>query len=104
MRFSPAGDRLVTGADGGDIFVWRPAPHEHAETLGGEDAVAGDPAHCWKPVKMERAVGSDVMDVAWSPDGTAGEASPWAGRGTGTVPSPALGTNRARSRSRGRVH
>jgi len=111
VRYSPGGDKLATGADGGELFFWRPAPGE-AEAAGlGASANAGDPAFCWRQCRMERTIGGDVQDLAWAPDGTAGEQGPPPAPPAAARPLPSPSPPRSPERppphpprSRGRLH
>ncbi|KAK9828964.1 hypothetical protein WJX72_003084 [[Myrmecia] bisecta] len=64
VRFSPSGQHLATGGDGGEIHLWKPAP--------GHTNLDGTPAG-WKTAGACRghANDGDVNDLAWAADASA---------------------------------
>eukprot|EP00249_Psilotum_nudum_P006047 c19416_g1_i3 orf=1289-2350(-) len=56
LRFSPSGDQLASGSDGGELLIWR--YNESLETANG-----------WKVLKALRFHHKDVLDLEWSSDG-----------------------------------
>ena len=70
VRFSPDGQRIVSGADGGELMLWLASSPEDAVAQGNlvseEEASAGYRRH-----GVLRGHVDDVMDVAWSHDGSA---------------------------------
>ncbi|KAG6552663.1 hypothetical protein Mapa_005610 [Marchantia paleacea] len=56
VRFSPSGELLASGADGGELVIWRLVP------LGEEIAT-------WKVWKTLRFHLKDVLDLEWAMDG-----------------------------------
>nr|XP_043622526.1 chromatin assembly factor 1 subunit FAS2 [Erigeron canadensis] len=56
IRFSPSGEFLASGADGGELIIWK---------LHNSDS-----GHAWKVLKTLSFHRKDVLDLEWSPDGT----------------------------------
>lgn len=57
LRFTSAGDQLASGADGGEILLWKLSK-------------SPDTINTWKLSKDLRFHVKDVLDLGWSPDGT----------------------------------
>ncbi|CAA6667724.1 unnamed protein product [Spirodela intermedia] len=55
LRFSPSGEHLASGADGGELVIWK--------------LHSADDIPCWKVLKTLLFHRKDVMDLQWSPDG-----------------------------------
>lgn len=55
LRFSPSGDQLASGADGGEMILWRLNTTESGQT--------------WKVLKTLSFHRKDVLDLQWSSDG-----------------------------------
>ncbi|WOK94600.1 chromatin assembly factor 1 subunit [Canna indica] len=55
LRFSPSGDHLASGADGGELVIWKLQPTDDGQT--------------WKVLKTLLFHRKDVLDLQWSPDG-----------------------------------
>ncbi|XXG60792.1 hypothetical protein AAC387_Pa04g2617 [Persea americana] len=55
LRFSPAGEQLASGADGGELVIWKMHPT--------------DDGHTWKVLKTLSFHRKDVLDLQWSTDG-----------------------------------
>jgi len=67
VRCSPSGNHIVSGGDGGELLLWSPQDEgAHGNLLSVEEAEAG-----WKRTAAFRGHTDDVMDLAWSSDGTA---------------------------------
>jgi chromatin assembly factor 1 subunit B len=71
VRFSPDGQKIVSAADGGELMLWvATSPDEKAGPQGNlvteEEASAG-----YKRQGVMRGHVDDVMDLAWSHDGSA---------------------------------
>ncbi|XP_075498381.1 chromatin assembly factor 1 subunit FAS2-like isoform X1 [Primulina tabacum] len=56
LRFSPSGEQLASGADGGELILWK---------LNSTDA-----GEVWKVLKSLAFHRKDVLDLQWSNDGT----------------------------------
>lgn len=55
LRFSPSGEQLASGADGGELVIWKLHPTETGQT--------------WKVFKSLSFHRKDVLDLQWSADG-----------------------------------
>ncbi|XP_057416845.1 chromatin assembly factor 1 subunit FAS2 isoform X2 [Lotus japonicus] len=55
IRFSPSGELLASGADAGEMLIWK----LHSTDTGPT----------WKVLKTLRSHMKDIMDLEWSPDG-----------------------------------
>ncbi|KAK3007256.1 hypothetical protein RJ639_016239 [Escallonia herrerae] len=66
LRFSPCGDQLASGADGGELILWK---------LHSSDASpvwklhSSDASPAWKVLKTLSFHRKDVLDLRWSADG-----------------------------------
>ncbi|KAL5715032.1 3-oxoacyl-[acyl-carrier-protein] synthase [Ranunculus cassubicifolius] len=56
LRFSPSGEQLASGADGGELLLWK----LHSTDVG----------QTWKVLKTLSFHRKDVLDMQWSTDGT----------------------------------
>ncbi|XP_027073947.1 chromatin assembly factor 1 subunit FAS2 [Coffea arabica] len=56
LRFSPSGEQLASGADGGELVLWKLHSNDAGET--------------WKFLKILSFHRKDVLDLQWSTDGT----------------------------------
>ncbi|XP_065873208.1 chromatin assembly factor 1 subunit FAS2 [Euphorbia lathyris] len=54
LRFSPSGEQLASGADGGEMIIWKLHTTETGQT--------------WKVLKTLSFHRKDVLDLQWSPD------------------------------------
>ncbi|KAL4183937.1 hypothetical protein AMTRI_Chr11g157560 [Amborella trichopoda] len=54
LRFSPSGEQLASGADGGELAIWK---------------MQSDDRHTWKVLKTLSFHRKDVLDLQWSTDG-----------------------------------
>ncbi|KAJ7945256.1 Chromatin assembly factor 1 subunit like, partial [Quillaja saponaria] len=55
LRFSPSGEQLASGADGGEMILWKLHPTDAGQT--------------WKVLKTLSFHRKDVLDLQWSADG-----------------------------------
>ncbi|KAK4585520.1 hypothetical protein RGQ29_022965 [Quercus rubra] len=55
LRFSPSGEQLASGADGGELILWKLHPTDTGQT--------------WKVFKTLSFHRKDVLDLQWSADG-----------------------------------
>lgn len=62
------GEMLASAGDDGNIILWVPSESNsrHAPAMGDEDM--GD-KETWRLKHMCRSMGSEIYDLAWSPDG-----------------------------------
>ncbi|KAI5672511.1 hypothetical protein M9H77_12875 [Catharanthus roseus] len=56
LRFSPSGDQLASGADGGELIIWK--------------IYSTDAGEAWKVLKTLLFHRKDVLDLKWSADGS----------------------------------
>ncbi|BAT97055.1 hypothetical protein LR48_Vigan01g014600 [Vigna angularis] len=56
IRFSSSGELLASGADGGDLIIWK--------------LNSADTGQAWKVLKMLRSHLKDILDLQWSSDAT----------------------------------
>ncbi|XP_051127439.1 chromatin assembly factor 1 subunit FAS2 [Andrographis paniculata] len=56
LRFSPSGEQLASGADGGELILWKSHTTESGEV--------------WKVLKSLMFHRKDILDLQWSNDGT----------------------------------
>lgn len=62
------GEMLASAGDDGNTILWVPSEnHSHAPTFG-DDAL--EDKETWRVKHMCRSSGSEIYDLAWSPDGT----------------------------------
>ncbi|KAG8533077.1 uncharacterized protein KY384_001860 [Bacidia gigantensis] len=67
VRFAPRGEMLASAGDDGNVLLWIPSDnHSHASGFG-EDAL--EDKETWRIKHMCRSSGSEIYDLAWSPDG-----------------------------------
>jgi chromatin assembly factor 1 subunit B len=59
---------LASAGDDGTIILWVPVEHtqRHVPALGDEDL---EDKETWRLKHMCRSMGSEIYDLAWSPDG-----------------------------------
>ena len=65
---SLAGEMLASAGDDGNIILWVPAEPTQRQTLALGDEDLGD-KETWRLKHMCRSMGSEIYDLAWSPDG-----------------------------------
>lgn len=67
MLTIPAGELLASAGDDGNILLWVPAENPSLYTPLGEDGL--EDKETWRTKTMCRSSGSEIYDLAWSPDG-----------------------------------
>ncbi|MCJ1305731.1 hypothetical protein MMC08_008547 [Hypocenomyce scalaris] len=67
VRFAPKGEMLASAGDDGNILLWVSSEtHNHGQAFG-EDSL--EDKETWRVKHMCRSFGSEIYDLAWSPDG-----------------------------------
>ncbi|KAF8473917.1 WD40-repeat-containing domain protein [Kalaharituber pfeilii] len=67
VRFCPRGEMLASAGDDGTVILWIPSENGTKGPAFGEDDL-GD-KETWRLKHMCRSMGSEIYDLAWSPDG-----------------------------------
>lgn len=60
-------DILASAGDDGNVLVWVPAERHDPTPAFGSDALENK--ETWRVRHMCRSMGSEIYDLAWSPDG-----------------------------------
>ncbi|OJD33715.1 wd40 repeat-like protein [Diplodia corticola] len=66
VRWSPRGELLASAGDDGNVLLWVPSETQTHRPFG-EDGL--DDKETWRVKHMCRSLGSEIYDLAWSPDG-----------------------------------
>lgn len=61
------GDMLATAGDDGNVLLWVPSESRDT-TFGHDDSAALEDKEFWRCKLMCRSMGSEIYDIAWSPD------------------------------------
>lgn len=61
------GEVLGSAGDDGNVLLWVPAENQSLHAAFGEDA--HEDKETWRVKHMCRSSGSEIYDMAWSPDG-----------------------------------
>ncbi|KAL8746096.1 MAG: hypothetical protein Q9190_001853 [Brigantiaea leucoxantha] len=67
VRFAPRGETLASAGDDGNTLLWVPSELQSHTPAFGEDGV--EDKETWRIKHMCRSSGSEIYDLAWSPDG-----------------------------------
>ncbi|KAI1194556.1 WD40 repeat-like protein [Nemania serpens] len=67
VRWAPKGETLASAGDDGNVILWVPSETHHPTTFGNEGI---EDKETWRTKQMFRPTGSEIYDLAWSPDGT----------------------------------
>ncbi|KAI4159025.1 MAG: hypothetical protein LQ342_006926 [Letrouitia transgressa] len=66
VRFAPKGEMLASAGDDGNTLLWVPSETQsHTQTFGEEGL---EDKETWRIKHMCRSSGSEIYDLAWSPD------------------------------------
>ncbi|KAL6705878.1 Chromatin assembly factor 1 subunit [Coniothyrium glycines] len=65
VRWCPRGELLASAGDDGNVLLWVPA--ETTTQTFGEEGL--EDKETWRVKTMCRSIGSEIYDLAWSPDG-----------------------------------
>ncbi|TDZ20527.1 putative WD repeat-containing protein [Colletotrichum orbiculare MAFF 240422] len=66
VRWAPKGDTLASAGDDGNVILW--VQSEHAGPAFGNEGL--EDKETWRTKHMCRSSGSEIYDLAWSPDST----------------------------------
>ncbi|EMR67903.1 putative chromatin assembly factor 1 subunit b protein [Eutypa lata UCREL1] len=64
VRWAPKGETLASAGDDGNVILWVPSETHHP-TFGNEGL---EDKETWRTKHMFRPTGSEIYDLAWSPD------------------------------------
>ncbi|KAI0392246.1 WD40 repeat-like protein [Xylariaceae sp. FL0594] len=67
VRWAPKGETLASAGDDGNVILWVPSEIHHPTTFGNEGI---EDKETWRTKHMFRPTGSEIYDLAWSPDAT----------------------------------
>jgi len=66
VRFAPKGEVLATAGDDGNTLLWVPSDNPSRTSALGDDGL--EDKETWRVKHMCRSLGSEIYDLAWSPD------------------------------------
>lgn len=66
VRWAPKGELLASAGDDGNVILWVPSENHHPAF--GSDGL--EDKETWRPKHMCRSLGTEIYDLAWSPDAT----------------------------------
>ncbi|KAI0839120.1 WD40 repeat-like protein [Hypoxylon sp. FL0890] len=67
VRWAPKGETLASAGDDGNVILWVPSENHNPSTFGNEGL---EDKETWRAKHMFRPTGSEIYDLAWSPDAT----------------------------------
>ncbi|KAK8165244.1 chromatin assembly factor 1 protein [Phyllosticta citrichinensis] len=67
VRWCPRGELLGSAGDDGNVLLWVPSEVQTSGTFGEEGL---EDKETWRVKHMCRSLGSEIYDLAWSPDGS----------------------------------
>ncbi|RYC64777.1 hypothetical protein CHU98_g1418 [Xylaria longipes] len=67
VRWAPKGETLASAGDDGNVILWVPSETHHPTSFGNEGI---EDKETWRAKQMFRPTGSEIYDLAWSPDAT----------------------------------
>ncbi|KAI0432356.1 WD40 repeat-like protein [Xylaria sp. FL1042] len=67
VRWAPKGETLASAGDDGNVILWVPSEIHNPTTFGNEGI---EDKETWRTKHMFRPTGSEIYDLAWSPDAT----------------------------------
>ncbi|KAF2021627.1 WD40 repeat-like protein [Aaosphaeria arxii CBS 175.79] len=67
VRWCPKGEVLASAGDDGNILLWVPAENQALHQNFGEEGL--EDKETWRVKHMFGSLGSEIYDLAWSPDG-----------------------------------
>ncbi|KAI9891760.1 MAG: hypothetical protein M1814_002510 [Vezdaea aestivalis] len=66
VRFAPKGEMLASAGDDGNVLLWVPSDTHTQTPAFGEEGF--EEKETWRIKHMCRSVGTEIYDLAWSPD------------------------------------
>ncbi|CCG82053.1 putative Chromatin assembly factor 1 subunit B [Taphrina deformans PYCC 5710] len=69
VRFSPKGEHLASAGDDGNVLLWVPTEMKEASLVDHSDGNGPDKEHWRVKLMCRSSSGSEIYDIAWSPDG-----------------------------------
>ncbi|KAF1970904.1 WD40 repeat-like protein [Bimuria novae-zelandiae CBS 107.79] len=66
VRWAPKGEVLASASDDGVVLLWVPSENPPMKQLGDDGL---EDKEAWRVKHMCRSMGSEIYDLAWSPDG-----------------------------------
>lgn len=69
VRFSPKGEHLASAGDDGNVLLWVPTEMKESYLLDHSDGNGPDKEHWRVKLMCRTSSGSEIYDIAWSPDG-----------------------------------
>ncbi|KAK6333057.1 hypothetical protein TWF718_010881 [Orbilia javanica] len=67
VRWCPRGEMLASAGDDGNVILWVQSTTHSTKPAFGEDD--SEDKETWRQKHMCRSMGSEIYDLAWSPDG-----------------------------------
>ncbi|KAI0547865.1 WD40 repeat-like protein [Xylaria curta] len=67
VRWAPKGETLASAGDDGNVILWVPSETHYPTSFGNEGI---EDKETWRTKHMFRPTGSEIYDLAWSPDAT----------------------------------
>lgn len=69
VRFSPKGEQLASAGDDGNVLIWVPSDIKDSVLTENLDENGPDQEHWRVKLMCRSSSGSEIYDLAWSPDG-----------------------------------
>lgn len=69
VRFSPKGEHLASAGDDGNVLLWVPTEMKETSLTDHSDGNGPDREHWRVKLMCRSSSGSEIYDIAWSPDG-----------------------------------
>ncbi|KAK3328917.1 WD40-repeat-containing domain protein [Apodospora peruviana] len=68
VRWAPRGELLASAGDDGNVILWVPSDQKHHHSNFGSEGL--EDKETWRTKHMCRSLGTEIYDLAWSPDAT----------------------------------